>query len=183
MKMNAKDASNARENVKWVTIGFIAAPHGVKGMLRVVPATDFPDRFRGLNRVFLCLGEKRCEFKVQNSGRLSRGMVCLGLQGLSSRDSAEQWRGASLQVPRHEAVPLPEGHFYVFDLVGCTVDTVDGRRLGTLKDVYPTGANDVYSIIADDGKELLIPALKTVVLSIDIDARKIVVDPPPGLLD
>lgn len=169
--------------VKWVTIGFVTAPHGVNGVLRVFPATDFPNRFREVRRIFLNYGESRRRFDVFKAGSLPRGMVSLALRGLASRDDAEKWRGASVQVPRDEAVTLPEGHFYVFDLIGCTVFTVEGERLGTLKDVYPTGANDVYSVVTDDRVELLIPALKQVVRSIDTNERRIVVDPPPGLLD
>lgn len=169
--------------VEWVTIGAVTAPHGVRGEVRVMPLTDFPDRFFDLKRVFLLQGATRHEYRVEGVKSLSRGLFLLKLQGVDRREDAERLRRAEVQVPRAEAVPLPPGMYYVFDLVGARVVTVDGQELGLLKDVLTTAANDVYVVEDGDGREVLIPAVSHVVLSIDVDRGEIIVDPPLGLLE
>ena len=86
-------------------------------------------------------------------------------------------------MPREEAVPLPPGRYYIFELMGARVVTVDGTTLGILKDVLTTAANDVYVVEGEGGREILIPAVPHVVLSIDVQQGEIVVDPPLGLLE
>jgi len=169
--------------VEWVTIGKITAPHGVRGEVRVLPLTEFPDRFRDLKRVYLSLGDRRRECTVDGVKSLPRGLFLLKLEGVDSRDEADRWRGADVQVPRSEAVPLPPGRYYVFELVGARVVTKEGALLGRLRDVITTAANDVYVVSGEDGREILIPAVKHVVLSIDVGEGVVVVDPPPGLLE
>lgn len=107
----------------------------------------------------------------------------LQLSGIESKEEADTYRRAEVQIPRSEVPPLPPGHFYVFQLVGCEVVTADGTRVGTVRDVQTTGANDVYVVAGDDGKEVLIPAIKQVVAKIDLDHRQVVIQPIPGLLD
>lgn len=168
---------------EWVTIGKVTAPHGVRGEVRVFPLTEFPDRFLDLRRVYLLRGGERSEYQVKRAKALPRGLFLLKLSGVESRDEAERLRGAELQVPREEAVPLPEGRYYVFDLVGARVVTTDGGFVGRLEDVLTTPANDVFVVRADGGREILIPAVKHVVRAIDPDQGVIVVDPLPGLLE
>ena len=168
---------------EWVTIGAVAAPHGVRGEVRVLPLTEFPDRFYELTRVFLHRGDQRQELEVTSVKSHARGLFLLKLAGIDSRDAAERWRGAEVLVPRSEAVPLPPGRHYVFELVGARVVSKEGRLLGLLQDVLTTGANDVYVVRGKGAREILIPAVRHVVLSIDVDGGVIVVDPPPGLLE
>lgn len=169
--------------VEWVTIGAVTAPHGVRGEVRVLPLTDFPDRFFDLKRVYLLQGQTRSEHRVEGVKSLTRGLFLLKLGGVDSREEAERLRRAEVQVPRSEAVPLPPGRYYVFELVGARVVTVEGEELGVLKDVLTTAANDVYIVEGHDGREILIPAVRHVVLSIDVEGGEIVVDPPLGLLE
>ncbi len=169
--------------VEWVTIGAVTAPHGVRGEVRVMPLTDFPDRFFELERVFVVKGDERVERRVLGVKTLSRGLFLLRLEGVDCREDAETLRGAEIQVPRADVVPLPPGVYYVFELVGARVITPEGAFLGRLEDVLTTAANDVYVVKDDGGREILIPAVKHVVRSIDVERGEIVVDPPPGLLE
>lgn len=103
------------------------------------------------------------------------------LSGVDDRDAAEALRGAELQVRREEAMPLPEGRYYVFELIGCRVEEVDGTEIGRLVDVITTAANDVYVVQSSERGEILIPAVRQVVRSVLPDEGRIVVDLPPGL--
>lgn len=181
--MNAHTRRGGPRPLEWVTIGVVTAAHGVRGEVRVRPLTDFPDRFLSTERVFLRREEERTPHRVRGARPHGKGEFLLALEGVDDRNAAEGLRRAEVQVPVEEAVPLPPGTYYVFQLVGLDVDTVKGERLGTLRDVMQTGANDVYVVRDDAGKEVLIPALKEVVVEIDLDGRRIVVDPLPGLLE
>lgn len=166
-----------------MTIGAVTAPHGVRGEVRVLPLTDFPDRFFDLKRVYLLVGQTREERRVEGVKALSRGLFLLKLAGIDRREEAEGLRRAEVQVPRAEAAPLPPGRHYIFDLIGLPVVTVNGEELGKLKEVLTTAANDVYVVEDQRGREILIPAVRHVVLSIDVERGEIVVDPPLGLLE
>lgn len=168
---------------KWITIGVVTAPQGVRGAVRVRPLTDFPERFHDLKRVFLLKGKDRTESRVAWVKRHTRGLLLLKLEGVDDRDGAESWREAEIQLPREEAVPLPEGAYYIFDLVGSEVALTSGERIGELVDVLTTAANDVYVVRRDGGAELLIPAVRQIVKAIDTSAGRIVIDPIAGLLD
>lgn len=172
-----------RERPKWITIGVVTAPQGVRGAVRVRPLTDFPERFHGLERVFLWQGPSRLEYRVKRVAEHPRGLLILAFEGVDDRELAEELRGAEVQLPREEAVPLSEGEYYVFDLIGSAVELAGGERIGELVDVLTTGANDVYVVRGEDGRELLIPAVRQFVTAIDTDAGRIVIEPIPGLLD
>lgn len=170
---------------RFVTVGRVTAPHGVAGEVRVLPLTDFPERFDGMGRVYVARGggarEAPTPMEVQ-SVRRHKQFFLVKFEGVFDRDGADALRGALLQVPEAEVHPLPPDVHYVFQLVGLSVYTREGRLLGTLRDVLPTGANDVYVIErAGGGSELLVPALRHVVLDIDVEAGRIEVDLLPGL--
>jgi 16S rRNA processing protein RimM len=152
--------------------------HGVKGELKCLVVTDFPDqRFKRGNR--LLLGS---EPRVVRSARRQGDLVYLRLDGIDDRTAAEALRGQELVVPRTEAVPLPEGQFYWDQVLGLRVEDTAGQLLGTVADILETGANDVYVVRGGPRGEVLIPAIKDVVRAIDPAAGRMVVDPLPGLL-
>jgi len=102
-------------------------------------------------------------------------------EGVGDRDAAEALQGTYLFVPASDAPPLPEGEFWPHELIGCEVVTDGGRTLGRLQEVIHTRANDVWTVRGDDGGEVLVPALRTVVGDVDLVARRIVVREVPGL--
>ena len=147
----------------------MVAAHGIRGELKCAVLTDFPKRFASTARVFLNAGgpqgQVRQAFAVQRA-RLQGHFVLLKLEDVDTRDAAERWRNALVEVPGSERVALPRGHYFWQDIIGLTVRTVDGEELGRVREILETGANDVYIVDTPRG-ELLVPAIKDVVQSID----------------
>ncbi|HML31457.1 ribosome maturation factor RimM [Sporomusa sphaeroides] len=154
-----------------ITIGKIVAPHGVRGDVRILPLTDFPDRFHDLTTVFVDdVGQLKLE-----SARQHKKMILLKFSGFDSMNDSERLRGKLIKISRQDAVKLPEGQYYIFDIIGLTVVTEDGEQLGSITDVLQPGSNDVYVVKQQDNKELLLPAIKEVVKKIDIAGKQMVV--------
>jgi 16S rRNA processing protein RimM len=159
---------------KYLVIGQVLRPHGVKGGVKVRVLSDAPDRFSGLGYVYLKRGGAYERVPVDSVlGEGERTVV--NLRGVNGRDAAEALRGEYLYVRREDAPPLPKDAYYVCDLVGCAVYDTEGAALGTLFDVLQTGAADVY-VVKKDGRELLFPALRRLLVTVDIGRRRIVVD-------
>ncbi len=152
-----------------LVVGEILKPQGIRGEVKVKPFTDSAETFRSFKRVFL--GEE--EYKVL-SVRTGDGFVYLGLRGIADRNAAELLRGKKLTVPRDEAPALPEGSYYIADLLGSTVKTAEGEILGTLKDITQA-ASDIYTLDMG-GRDVLFPAAKGVILQVDPAGKTIVVD-------
>jgi 16S rRNA processing protein RimM len=110
-------------------------------------------------------------------------MVVVKFAGVDSFEAAQALRRCEIQISRDQALPLPQDRYYIFDLLGASVRTDEGTFVGRLVDVITTAANDVYVVKNPAGRELLIPAVRQVVLTIDVDAAEIIVRPPPGLFD
>lgn len=161
-------------NPERLAIGVIVAPHGTRGEVRMQVWTHFPEHIQELKTVFLDDEERPRRLR---GVRTSRGLPVLSLQGVTTREAAEELRGSVVRIAREQATPLDEDEFYHFQLIGMDVFTEDGTRIGSLRDIIETGANDVYVVADDEGKETLFPALKDVVPDIDLDARKITVRP------
>ncbi|MCK9221118.1 MAG: ribosome maturation factor RimM [Limnochordia bacterium] len=164
-----------------ISIGVVTRPHGRKGELRVKILTDFPDRFSLLERVYLTLPGRIAEYEVSNV-RYHQGFCLMQLVGIDSIEEANKWALAYVQILQDEVMPLPEGAYYIFDLIGCSVVTDAGVKLGEIVDVLTTAANDVY-VVQGEGEEILLPATKEVVKNIDLSNRSITVSLLPGILD
>lgn len=166
-------------------IGKIIKAHGVRGELKAYPYSDFPERVSSLSRVFLERGGTDRAYQVQHAFVHGRFWV-FSLEGVTNPDEAELLRGALVKIPLAERVPLPEGAYYLDELIGLEVYTVEGRLLGRLSEVLQTGSNDVY--VVDKGapgkgsSQVLLPALKTVVVHIDTVRKRMEVALPEGLL-
>jgi 16S rRNA processing protein RimM len=163
---------------EFLAIAQIVAPHGVRGELRAVILTDFPERFAQLQTVYL--GEGHQPFNLEGH-RFHHSQVLLKLAGVDDRTEAEAFRGNLVQVPLAEAVPLPEDTYYEYQILGLSAWTEEDELLGRVTGVLETGANDVYVIQSEGGNEILIPALTSVVLEIDLERGRLLVRLPPGL--
>jgi 16S rRNA processing protein RimM len=156
-----------------VAVGRVLGPFGLKGELKVQSLTDNPKRFTPRSKLWL--GGQPVSIA---RSREAQGYVYLTLKGYPDRSAIERFRHAIVQVPEADLPALPEGEYYRFQLVGLDVFDGEGTLLGTLEEVLETGANDVYRVRTLDGGELLIPALADVVRSVDLEARRVVVEPP-----
>lgn len=149
-----------------IIIGKVGAPRGLDGTLRIIPLTDFAGRFDALTKI--SVGGKI--FGVEAVKHIG-GQLFMKLADVDNREFAKTLTNKFLTVDRANAAPLAEGEYYTFDIIGCEVFR-EAERLGTVTNVLKTGSNDVFEV---DGKTL-IPALKSVIRSIDIAAKKIFVN-------
>ena len=160
-----------------VVVGRITRPHGVRGELTVMVLSEVPSRFDTGATVFLESGRAL----TIASSRPHKDRVLVTFSEVTDRESAEALRGAVLVVPESTSPPLAEGSWWDHQLVGCSVFTESGAELGELRQVIHTAANDVWSAVDGSGGETLIPVLRDVLVSVDTDARRIVVREIPGL--
>lgn len=163
-----------------VEIGKVIRPHGVGGKIKVLYYGESPEVLADSPCVIIKNG--RClSFNVAQFTRQSARYVMLGLEGISSREEAASLAGAAVCIPRECFPPLPEGEYYWFELIGLKVETEEGRVVGTLSAIFPTGSNDVY-VVRDDEREVLVPAIVEVVRKVDRVAGKMIIRPSEGLL-
>ena len=131
---------------KYLRVGVITSPHGVRGEVKVYPTTDDVMRFKKLDKVILDLGRGETrELKIRQV-KFFKNMVILKFDGVDTMNEVEGWRQKDLLITRDQAIPLEEDEFFITDLIGLNVVTDEGETLGTLTDVMETGANDVYCV-------------------------------------
>jgi 16S rRNA processing protein RimM len=167
----------------YIIVGRIRRPHGLWGELRVEIITDYPERLQQHTCFYLAppnAPEAVQRYPVEGS-RLHKDLMLLKLGGCDDRDKAEELRGMLVQVLIEDAVPLEEGEYYHFQLVGVKVETETGEWLGQVTEVLDTGAHDVYVVRGPCG-EVLLPAVEDVVLELDLEAGEMVVHLLPGML-
>ncbi len=148
-------------------------PFGLKGELKVQSLTDNDARFAPKSKLWA--GQQPVSVATS---RFAQGLVYVTLKGFTDRDSTDQFRHAMLQIPEDALPPLEEGEYYRFQLIGLDVVDREGASLGTLAEIIETGANDVYRVHPPEGADVLLAALHDVIVSIDLAARRMVVDPP-----
>lgn len=168
--------------VEYLQVGKIVNTHGVKGEMKLIPLTDDPRRFDELKWAYI---EKDGQLRKHSilDVKYIKGSVMIKFSDIESMSEAEQYKECFVLVDRENAVKLPEDSFFICDIVGCSIFDENGILLGELTKVLQTGSNDVYVVKDKSGKEILIPALKSVVRKVSVDQRRIDVIIPKGLLD
>lgn len=161
-----------------VVVGRILGAHALKGTVRVAPATDIPDRHQTLEQVLVRTPKAALLLKIAKAAESSKGTWLMRFEGIADRTAAEALAGGLLYIREADLPDLPEGRYYVHQIVGLRAITVDGRDLGQISEVLETGANDVYVTPAG-----LIPATAEVVKEIDLQAKTMRIAPLPGMLD
>lgn len=166
---------------QYLRVGVISSTHGLKGEVKVFPTTDDPERFRKLKKVYLDTEKDYMPLKVTGI-KFFKNQVILKFQEFQDINEIEKYRGKDLLIDREQAVPLAENENFIVDLIDMDVYDEEENRLGTLTDVLQTGANDVYVVETDEGKEILLPAIPSCILDVDVEAAKMIVRIPEGLL-
>lgn len=162
-------------------VGVITTTHGVRGEVKVFPTTDSAERFQDLDYVILDAGREQIRLEIQGV-KFFKNLAILKFKGIDNINDIEKYKGKGLWIPREEAQPLGENEYYVADLQGLQVYLEDGTLFGILKDVMETGANDVYIVTTEDGKEVLLPAIKECIREVSIEEGKMMIHLMDGLL-
>lgn len=161
----------------YVVIGRLTSPHGIQGWVKVLPMTDIPNRFEGLERVQILREGSTAPQEYEIEGvKYQTGRVLLKFKGIETRENAASFRGGKIIVDAGQVPPIDEKDtYYAFQLTGMSVTDEAGELIGKLEEIYSTGANDVYLVKGPDGKtEYFLPAIKKCILSVDVE-RKIMV--------
>lgn len=176
--------------LKQLRVGTIVTTHGLKGEVKVKPSTEDLDRFLDLEKVYLepaSKGFRRSQTEQRmlevESVRFHQNMALLKFKGLDRIEDVQNLRNYDLLVDREDAIALPEGEYFMGDLIGVQVITDEGEVLGRVKDILETGANNVFVVARDNGKDLLIPKAPNCVLEMKPEEDYIKVHLLEGLLD
>ncbi len=165
---------------RYLAVGRILRPHGVRGELRVEILTDYPEHLERVRTVYI--GDDYHPYKLA-ALRFHQNLMLLTLEGCSDRDAADDLRGALVSVVLKDAVPLEEDEYYHFQLIGLQAVSDEGDVLGEIVEILSLpGANDVYVVHGSRG-EILLPAIADVIQKVDFDARRVTVHLLPGLID
>lgn len=162
-------------------VGIISSTHGVKGEVKVFPTTDDVNRFKKLKEIILDTDKELLTLEIEGV-KFFKQFAILKFKGIDHINDIEKYKGKSLYVTRTNAVKLQKDEYFVADLIGIQVVDEDENEIGIMTDYLETGANDVYTITMNDGKELLLPAIKQCILDVDIEKRIMKVHIMDGLL-
>jgi 16S rRNA processing protein RimM len=160
----------------YVIIGEVQNPFGYEGQLKVRILTDFPERFRPGERVYI----GGIAYTIESSHAQKAGFV-LKLAGINTFEQADALRHKPVEIPESEKMPLPPGKYYWDDIIGLEVWTTGGELVGKISEIINTGCNDVY-VVTNNGEEVLIPAVKNVVQAVDVKNKRLIIEPIDGLL-
>lgn len=169
---------------KWFNVGKIVNTQGIKGEVRVISTTDFPEeRYRRGNVLFLFLPkhEQPIELTVKNH-RTHKKFDLLQFEGYEDINEVEKFKDGILKVPESQLSDLEDGEFYYHEIIGCLMFTKDGIEVGQITDILTPGANDVWVVKDEHGKEILIPYIEEVVKKVDLKEKIVIIDPMDGLL-
>ena len=166
---------------KYLEIGQIVNTFGINGMVKVKPFTDDITRFDKLKKVYIKNKNGKKEYEIEEV-KYHKQMALIKFKGIENPEDANLLRESYLIIDRENEEPLEEGTYYIVDLIGVEVYTDEGELLGTLKDIFNTGSNDIYEVKDELGKQILLPAIADVIKEIDVKNRKIIVHLIKGLM-
>ncbi len=162
----------------YLAIGYLRRPHGVSGEIIMDLHTDFPERIKSGRRVYI--GETY-QAETFESVRVHGNGLLVTLSGCKTPETVGRFRNQWVYVKTGEVPPLSKGQHYKYELINLDVVDDDGNPLGKLVEILETGANDVYIVRNESGKEILLPAIPSVILNVDMDSRLLKVHLLEGL--
>ena len=175
-----------------IVVGIIVGTHGIRGEMRVKPLTDFPERFSKTAELLAVHLSGNSVILHPERARLQGEIIVLKCTELNSIEEVKPWVGSELSISKEELTELPEGRYYIFQLMGLKVYTEEGLYLGEISDVLFPGANDVYVVslsaeakakaVDSNGKELLLPVIDQVILETNLEHGRMIVRLLEGLL-
>jgi 16S rRNA processing protein RimM len=174
--------ANSGSSQAFLRLGHITGAHGLRGALRMRPENPDSDTLAHVARVFLESNGQSQEYRLLDSRRINRSTTRIALEGLDGPEAADALKGAAVMIALDDLPPARLGEFYYFQIIGCEVHTTDGRRIGTVEEVFSTGANDIW-VVRDGPNEVLVPVIEDVVKTMDLEQRVVMIEPVPGLLD
>ncbi|MBQ7636913.1 MAG: 16S rRNA processing protein RimM [Lachnospiraceae bacterium] len=182
-KSRKKEKTLANKD-EMLRVGVISNTHGIRGEVKVYPTTEDLKRFDSLKQVFLDTGKELKELEVEGV-KYFKNLAILKFKGIDSINDVERWKQLDLLVTRENAIPLNEGEYYIYDLIGLEVfdEEKPETPVGKLTEVLQTASNDVYLAKTKNGKEILIPAIKDCNIRVSLEEKKITVHFLPGILD
>lgn len=170
--------------MNWFNVGKIVNTHGIRGEVRVISQTDFPEeRYAIGNKLALFMpGSQKPEYLIIASHRRHKNFDLLTFEHHPNMNDVEKYRDGILKVSEDQLGDLNEGEYYYHEIIGCEVVTLEGVGIGKVTEILETGANDVWTVSPEKGKPHYIPYIDDVVKEIDIDNKKIIIDALEGLL-
>lgn len=168
---------------KWFNVGKIVNTHGVKGEVRVLSQTDFPEeRYQVGSQLTVFLNGKPPQPLTVKSHRKHKNFDLLLFEEYDDLTAVEPLKDGILKVAESQLSPLPSDEYYLYEIIGCTVYTTDGEEIGTVTEILTPGANDVWVVEDKRGKDILIPYIEPVVKQVQVKEKTILIDPLEGLL-
>lgn len=166
--------------VEYFEIGLISNTHGLKGEMKVRPYTESMKRFEELNKIYVEKNNEKTEYEIEKV-RYQKDVILIKLKGIDTIEDAEKLKNHIISIPRKSGKTLMDNEFYIADLLGCEV--YENDFIGIVVDVFSTGGSDVYVIKREKQNDLLLPAITSVIKNIDVEAKRIDVEIPRGLLN
>ena len=181
-KNSSKKASGSPANGEpvYLIVGYLRRAHGVRGEMVMEVQTDFPERLKAKVKIFV--GEHYQPMNISSARNHSEGLL-IKLDGVDTPEDAARYRNQLVYVMAADRPSLPNGQFYIHELIGFDVVDEDQESIGVLSEIMQTGANDVYVVTRPDSSEVLLPVIPSVVLNIDAERRLIRVHLLDGLIE
>ncbi|MFE6167165.1 ribosome maturation factor RimM [Viridibacillus arvi] len=170
--------------MEWYNVGKIVNTHGIRGEVRVISQTDFPEER-------YVVGEQIALFKKDSkkplrltiaSARAHKNFILLSFEGYPNINDVEDFRDGILKVSEKQLSELADDEYYYHEIIGCTVFDEEGTEIGQVKEIFETGANDVWTLKGVNGKDQYIPVIDDVIKEIDVEEKKIIIHVMDGLL-
>ena len=166
---------------EYFEIGQIVNTFGIKGEVKVNPFTDDMERFEELNSIYVVKNKQLIEYEIEHV-KYQKNMIILKLKNVEDMNTAEKLKGCYIRIHRKDARKLPEGTYFIADIIGSQVITDDGKILGIVDDIYNTGAKDIFVVKDEFGKQILLPHIEEVILNIDVEKQIVTVHLLEGLV-
>jgi 16S rRNA processing protein RimM len=165
----------------FLKVGKIINAHGIKGEVKIFPLTDDVNRFYYLKKVYIEQENAILPLTISNI-RIHKNVVLATFNEIKNRNQAEKYKGLFININREDAIELSKDQYFISDLIGLKVYSIEGVLIGNIKEILQTGPTDIY-VIETDNKDILVPALKDIFKEIDIHKKTAKANIPKDLMD